>query len=109
MGRKSAKELCPMRVSFQARPLVVTLALLSAFTPGCKKGSSAPAPTSASAKVGIVTDVGGRGDQSFNDSALRGLELWAAHVVWSGSGYRAATPKELSEAVPPELHERGVE
>ncbi|MCX5974737.1 MAG: S-layer homology domain-containing protein, partial [Coprothermobacterota bacterium] len=29
-------------------------------------------------KVGLVTDVGGRGDKSFNDSALRGLEDWAA-------------------------------
>ncbi|MCR4428803.1 MAG: BMP family ABC transporter substrate-binding protein [Caldiserica bacterium] len=32
----------------------------------------------AGIKVGLVTDVGGRGDKSFNDSALRGLEDWAA-------------------------------
>ena len=33
----------------------------------------APQPPK-SLTVGLVTDVGGRGDQSFNDSALRGLE-----------------------------------
>ena len=32
---------------------------------------------SAELKVGMVFDIGGRGDQSFNDSAYRGLE-WAA-------------------------------
>ncbi|MGE5049294.1 MAG: BMP family ABC transporter substrate-binding protein, partial [Deltaproteobacteria bacterium] len=28
--------------------------------------------------VGLALDVGGRGDQSFNDGALRGLEMMAA-------------------------------
>src|SRR5450756_1250377 len=32
------------------------------------------APVTSTVKIGLVTDVGGRGDQSFNDSALRGLE-----------------------------------
>ena len=30
-------------------------------------------------KVGLVFDIGGRGDQSFNDSAYRGLE-WASKL-----------------------------
>ncbi len=34
-------------------------------------------PAEGGIKVGLVTDVGGRGDKSFNDSALRGLEQWA--------------------------------
>jgi basic membrane protein A len=34
-------------------------------------------PAEGAIKVGLVTDVGGRGDKSFNDSALRGLEQWA--------------------------------
>lgn len=41
-------------------------------------------------KVGLVTDVGGRGDKSFNDSALRGLEDWAAG--WN----LASVPPELA-------------
>lgn len=35
-------------------------------------------PSEGTVKVGLCTDVGGRGDKSFNDSALRGLEQWAA-------------------------------
>jgi basic membrane protein A len=53
--------------------------------------------------VGLVTDVGGRGDQSFNDSALRGLELWAAGVKAQGSDYAAATPEEVGASVPKDL------
>jgi basic membrane protein A len=53
--------------------------------------------------VGLVTDVGGRGDQSFNDSALRGLELWAAGVKSQGSDYGAATADEVSGSVPKDL------
>ncbi len=52
---------------------------------GCKKSKArrrprpepGPAPEQ-DLQVGLVTDVGGRGDQSFNDWALRGLETWAA-------------------------------
>ena len=38
---------------------------------GQSSGSSAPA---AALKVGMAYDIGGRGDQSFNDSAARGLD-----------------------------------
>src|SRR5262249_56332750 len=54
-------------------------------------------------KVGLVTDVGGRGDQSFNDSALRGLELWAAGKIFAGGGYREATPDEIRSSLSPDL------
>ncbi len=36
--------------------------------------SAAPSPSKSSVKVGLAYDVGGRGDQSFNDSAARGLD-----------------------------------
>lgn len=43
-------------------------------------------------RIGLVTDVGGRGDQSLNDSALRGLEIWAAGKSYTqDDGYVAAT------------------
>jgi basic membrane protein A len=42
-------------------------------------GLVAPAATGAGLKVGMVFDVGGKGDQSFNDSAYRGLQ-WASKL-----------------------------
>ncbi|GFP29473.1 BMP family lipoprotein, partial [Candidatus Hakubella thermalkaliphila] len=37
-----------------------------------------PVVEESALRIGLVTSVGGRGDKSFNDAALRGLELWAA-------------------------------
>ena len=54
--------------------------------------------------VGIVTDVGGRGDQSFNDSALRGLELWGAGLKYTPSGYVPADPADVAASIPDDLH-----
>lgn len=42
-------------------------------------GLSVPGAMSADLKVGMVFDVGGKGDQSFNDSAYRGLQ-WASQL-----------------------------
>ena len=47
--------------------LIAALILL----PGC--GGGAPEQSSGALKVGMVFDVGGKGDKSFNDSAYRGL------------------------------------
>ena len=47
--------------------LMATLIVL----PGC--GGGAPTEDSGALKVGMVFDVGGKGDKSFNDSAYRGL------------------------------------
>jgi len=67
------------------------------------QGSSATGRGGALVKVGLVTDIGGRGDQSFNDSALRGLELWAAGKKFIGSGYRDATAEEIKASIPLDL------
>ncbi|NOJ79884.1 BMP family lipoprotein [Myxococcus xanthus] len=53
--------------------------------------------------VGLVIDVGGRGDHSFNDAALRGLELWAAGKRYEGGKYVDATPDEVRQSLPPHL------
>jgi basic membrane protein A and related proteins len=37
-------------------------------------GASSAAPAAAGAKVGLAYDIGGRGDQSFNDAAAAGLD-----------------------------------
>src|SRR2546430_1198441 len=38
--------------------------------------------------IGLALDVGGRGDQSFNDGALRGLEAMAAGLRYTARGYQ---------------------
>src|SRR5215471_2299580 len=81
---------------------------LAAVAIACSKkeatqGSAAGASNARSIKVGLVTDIGGRGDQSFNDSALRGLEMWGAGKKFTGSGYRAATPEEIKSSIPSDL------
>jgi len=61
--------------------LALLLSFLVAATTSCGKKQKEPAeaqkqsaPAAAPLKVGLVFDVGGRGDKSFNDSAYRGLE-----------------------------------
>lgn len=64
-------------------------------------GGAAAAPTSAAAtkpdasslKVGVAYDIGGRGDQSFNDSAYAGIEKAVADF-----GLAEANVKELTAA-----------
>jgi basic membrane protein A len=73
----------------------------------CKK-DGASALKSQGIKIGLVTDVGGRGDQSFNDSALRGLELWAAGKKLIGSEYQPVTPAEVAATIPAHLASRGL-
>ncbi|MCK4511669.1 BMP family ABC transporter substrate-binding protein [bacterium] len=51
--------------------LVLPLVLLSLVGAGCRQ--STPSQGTDAFKVGMVFDVGGKGDKSFNDSAYRGL------------------------------------
>jgi basic membrane protein A len=51
--------------------LVLPLVLLSLVVTGCRQ--STPSQDADVFKVGMVFDVGGKGDKSFNDSAYRGL------------------------------------
>lgn len=65
-----------------SRPLVHALAaVLLLAAAGCSKPASqdsgkgaGPGAASGSIAVGLVFDIGGRGDKSFNDSAYQGLE-----------------------------------
>jgi basic membrane protein A len=61
------------------RALAVVLVLLMALAVlGCKKKEqAASAPEGPKYKIGVVFDVGGRGDQSFNDSAYNGMKMIA--------------------------------
>ncbi|MBI5496795.1 MAG: BMP family ABC transporter substrate-binding protein [Deltaproteobacteria bacterium] len=93
------------------RPALLVLAAFPVVFPsaGCKK-DAAPPPAAAAApaapagpSVGLVFDVGGRGDKSFNDAADRGLtrahkELAArVEVVEPGEGVdREAALRQLA-------------
>jgi len=60
-------------------------------------------PKAKTFKVGLVVDLGGRGDHSFNDAALRGLETWAAGKKYEGGQYVAATPEEIKQSITSDL------
>lgn len=64
---------------------------------------TAPRPANKPIPVGLVIDVGGRGDHSFNDAALRGLELYAAGKRYEGGKYVDASPDEVRKSLPPHL------
>jgi basic membrane protein A len=87
---------------------------LAALLCACSKKEEPPpasaqgaTPTEQPAKkpipVGLVIDVGGRGDHSFNDAALRGLELYAAGKRYEGGKYVDASPDEVRKTLPPHL------
>jgi basic membrane protein A len=60
------------------KALLLLLAVLVAVAVlGCKKEEKAAEPEGPKYKIGIVFDVGGRGDQSFNDSAYNGMNMLA--------------------------------
>src|SRR5512132_3516381 len=91
--------------------LALGLAAAAALYPltGCKGNSEKPAGATAGAvKIGLVTDVGGRGDQSFNDGALRGVEMWAAGKKYTAGGYQPLADAEREGSVPPSLKEAGI-
>lgn len=95
----------------------LTCALALALLPvaACKKpeggppapGPSQPAPAAKKqVTVGLVTDVGGRGDQSFNDAALRGLETWAGQLEAQGGTYKPLSNEAFQASVPASLKDK---
>lgn len=97
----------------RAMRLVLAAIAASVALVACKKDSPMPPAagdgTPRAVKplvVGLVTDVGGRGDQSFNDSALRGLETWAAGARFVGGRYEPLPAAARERTIPPELKAR---
>ena len=56
-----------------ATAMLIVVAAGLTFLPSRKSHGEAKAPGSRRARVGLVFDVGGRGDKSFNDAAYAGL------------------------------------
>src|SRR3954464_5208891 len=93
------------------RKLVLGLAVAtSLYGLAACKGSTEKAAGGAAAgvKIGLVTDVGGRGDQSFNDGALRGVEMWAAGKKYTAGGYQPLPDAELKASIPVALKDAGI-
>ncbi len=90
--------------------LSVLLAFVLAVTmlTGCgTSGSEAEAVC-----IGLVTNVSGRGDQSLNDAALRGLENWAAGKAYvQGGGYADLPDTDYQKSLAdnaPDLADRNI-
>src|SRR5438309_9887106 len=69
------------------------LAALCTAPVACKKKA-------APHTVGLALDVGGRGDQSFNDGTLRGLEVMAAGLRYTTRGYELLNDDDYRKDVP---------
>jgi len=54
--------------------LFILIFFISFLNISCNKSDKKNEPVSSQLKVGLVFDVGGRGDKSFNDAAFNGLE-----------------------------------
>lgn len=74
---------------------VLGLCLLAVLC-GCRKKQAAHT-------VGIALDVGGRGDQSFNDGALRGIETMAAGLRYTAHGYEPLSDADSAALLPADL------
>jgi len=74
----------------------VALALCFVAVLGCRRSRTPHA-------IGLALDVGGRGDTSFNDGALRGLENMAAGLRYTAAGYEPLGEAEYRKLLPADL------
>lgn len=89
--------------------LLILVGLSVSLFAGCRQPTPPPVEK---IKIGLCTDVGGRGDKSFNDSAIRGLENWAGGLKYvPGGDYQTLTAEEYQKIITdeaPDLVGRGI-
>ncbi len=73
------------------------LAIATTFLPG--RGALAPTPARDAFRVGLVFDVGGRGDKSFNDAAWAGLERARSEQTFEARVYEPTSAEERETAL----------
>src|SRR5256885_1276849 len=78
---------------------LLVVATIATLVPGCRK--KVPPHTMA-----LALDVGGRGDQSFNDGTLRGLENMAAGLRYTPRGYESLPDQDYRLLLPPDLRSK---
>jgi len=78
---------------------LLVLATIATLVPACRK--QVPPHT-----MGLALDVGGRGDQSFNDGTLRGLENMAAGLRYTPRGYEPLSDQDYRLLLPPDLRSK---
>ncbi|MDE2039757.1 MAG: BMP family ABC transporter substrate-binding protein [Elusimicrobia bacterium] len=81
------------------RSLSVALLLIFSMTACRRPQPQAAQAASAPLKVGLVFDVGGRGDKSFNDSAFRGLQRAAKELGIKYDYIEPAEPADRENAL----------
>jgi basic membrane protein A and related proteins len=84
------------RTFSRAAAYALLASLVTALFAACARPAPPPAPQAPgqqAQRVGIVLSVGGRGDKSFNDAAIRGLDRAKAEL---GIDYRAIEPREMA-------------
>jgi basic membrane protein A and related proteins len=95
-------------VSARSAGLALLCAVAACGKGGGEKPASDRAAVSGGLRIGLVTDVGGRGDQSFNDGALRGVEMWAAGKKYTAGGYQPLAEADLKASVPLALKDANI-
>lgn len=75
----------------------LALAVATAFLPGRGRAPSEAGPEEL--RVGLVFDVGGRGDKSFNDAAWAGLERARAEHAFEARVYEPTSAEERETAL----------
>ena len=89
-----------MKSYFRLWSVLALMVLISMFVSACGGGGEEPASGGDSDfKAAIVTDTAGLGDQSFNDSANRGLEQAKSELGIAGQVYETSQPSDYEPSL----------
>ncbi len=88
-----------MRIRFNWWSLLAVMALVSLIVSACGGGGGATGGGEGTFKAAIVLDVAGLGDQSFNDSANRGLERAKAELGIETQVYETSQPSDYEPSL----------
>lgn len=88
-----------MKASFKIWRLLTVTVLVSLVIGACGGGGDAAGGGDGAFKAAIVTDTAGLGDQSFNDSANRGLEQAKSELSIEGQVYETSQPSDYEPSL----------
>ncbi len=92
-----------MKIRFRLWSVLALMVLVSLFVSACGGGGDEAAGGSGGGdsdfKAAVVFDTAGLGDQSFNDSANRGLEQAKTELGIEGQGYETSQPSDYEPSL----------